>query len=242
MTEATGKGLLLRNALAVVLLVIIINVGFAFAQEVDPLATGIDETIQAQDGKVLYGSYFSESESDSPAVLLLHQLYTNRSSWTPVITPLLSAGFKVLAVDLRGYGKTRGDINWSAAQNDTVSWSDWLKQQPGVRSIVIMGSSMGSNLALVGCAVIENCAGAVAISPSLDYFGVKTSDAMQAGFPSLIIYAEKDRYPRQDVPHMLELADDHAATIIYSGRTHGMALFKEHDDLMPQIVQWLQAL
>lgn len=219
---------------------------FVSAQEAPPLnaePASIDVQIQSQDdGKNLYGSYFAISDTEGPAILLLHQLYTNRSSWKPLVTPLLNAGFKVLAIDLRGYGKTRGKINWTAAQSDTVSWGEWLKQQSGVQSIALVGSSMGSNLALVGCLALDDCAGAVAISPSLDYFGVKTSDAMQAGFPTLIVYADQDRYPKQDVPHMLELAGDHASTIVYSGRTHGMDLFEEHDDLVANIVQWLQGL
>lgn len=201
---------------------------------------GTDVQVDANDGKTLYGSYFAASDSNAPAVLLIHQLYTNRSSWNTQVPLLLDAGFKVLTIDLRGYGQTRGKINWKEAQNDTVSWANWLKTQPGVQSIAVMGSSMGANLALAGCAAIEGCIGAVAISPSLNYFGVTTDEAMQAGFPSLIVYADNDRYPKQDVPGMLELAGEHANSIIYSGRTHGMDLFGEHDDLSGQIIEWLK--
>ncbi|MEZ4670898.1 MAG: alpha/beta fold hydrolase [Anaerolineae bacterium] len=205
-----------------------------------PTASGVDVQIKAADGKTLYASYFASSDGDGPAALLLHQLYTNRSSWTPLVQPLLDAGFKVLAVDLRGYGQTKGKINWKAAQQDTVDWASWLKAQAGVQSVSLVGSSMGSNLALNGCAAVEGCTGAVAISPSLNYFNVATADALQAGFPSLIIYADHDRYPAADMPRMLELGGDHMATIVYSGRTHGIDLFKEHADLVGQIVEWLK--
>lgn len=210
------------------------------AREVTPSLSGTDVQISAADGKTLYGSYFAAGEGDAKAVLLLHQLYTNRSSWTPLVQPLLDAGFKVVAVDLRGYGQTRGKINWKQAQQDTAAWVDWLKSQPGVQSIALVGSSMGSNLALAGCAA-TGCAGAVAISPSLNYFNVVTDEAMQAGFPALIIYADRDPYPAADVPSMLELGGDQATAIVYSGRTHGVDLFKEHDDLVPLIVDWLAA-
>lgn len=196
--------------------------------------------IMAADGKKLYGSYFSNSDAEGRGVILLHQLYTNRSSWTPLIYPLLDAGFKVLAVDLRGYGQTKGKINWKAAQEDTVAWGDWLKAQPGVTSIATAGSSMGSNLAINGCAAISGCVGAVAISPSLNYFNVTTSDALQAGFPVLIVYADRDPYPKQDVPQMLDLGSGHVESIVYAGRAHGIDLFGEHDDLAGTIVGWLQ--
>ncbi len=194
--------------------------------------------ITAADGKTLYASYYAAA-GDGKAVILLHQLYTTRDSWTPLIEPLLNAGFDVLAVDLRGYGQTRGKINWKAAQQDTLDWAAWLVSQPGVTGLLLVGSSMGSNLALVGCAGISECTAAVAISPSLNYFGVKTSDAMQAGFPALIVYAEQDRYPKADVPGMLELGAGHTDLIHFSGRTHGMDLFAEHADLAGSIVTWL---
>lgn len=216
-------------------------VGPIAAQDATPApssASGVDVEISAADGKTLYGSYFA-ADGDAKGVMLLHELYTNRSSWTPLVQPLLDAGFKVLAVDLRGYGKTKGKINWKAAQQDTVAWADWLKAQAGVQSVAVVGSSMGANLALNGCAAINGCVGAVALSPGLNYFGVKTTDAVQAGFPALIVYADRDTYPKTDVPKMQELGGDHLEILVYSGRTHGIGLFKDHDDLAGKIVNWL---
>lgn len=228
-----------RNAL--ILFMVFVTSIHVFAQDAGTTASGasgVDVEIKATDGKTLYGSYFAK-EGDGKSVLLLHELYTNRSSWTPLVQPLLDAGFKVLAVDLRGYGKTKGKINWKNAQGDTVAWADWLKAQAGVQSIALVGSSMGANLALNGCAAISGCVGAVAISPGLNYFGVKTKDAVTAGFPALIVYADRDTYPKTDVPKMQELGSDHLEILLYSGRTHGMGLFKEHDDLAGAIVNWL---
>src|SRR5262249_5246661 len=145
------------------------------AQDATPTPPPTDNTdvqITASDGKTLYASFYA-GNGDGKAVILLHELYTNRSSWKPLMQPLLDNGFKVLAVDLRGYGKTKGKINWKQAQKDTVEWSEWLKTQPGVQAIELVGSSMGANLALNGCAAIEGRLGTVAISPGLNYFGVK---------------------------------------------------------------------
>lgn len=226
---------------AIITVLILLTLLPAAAQDTPPTPpapNGSDVQITASDGKTLYGSYLA-TEGDGKAVILLHELYTNRSSWTPLVQPLRDAGFKVLAVDLRGYGKTKGKINWKQAQQDTVAWADWLKAQAGVQSVALVGSSMGANLALNGCAAIEGCTGAVAISPGLNYFGVKTADAVQSGFPALIVYADRDTYPKNDVPKMQELGGDHLEILLYTGRAHGMSLFKEHDDLAGAIVQWL---
>jgi pimeloyl-ACP methyl ester carboxylesterase len=209
-----------------------------FAQDA-PASEGVDVMIEAGDGRRLYGTYFSRSDDSAPAVLLLHQLYTNRSSWTPLIYPLLDNGFKVLAVDLRGYGQTRGAINWDEAQNDSLLWGDWLRGQTGVSGVRTVGSSMGANLALNACAVISDCGGAVAISGSLNYFDVTTADALAAGFPVLLMYAARDPYPRADSPRMIELGGDHIESIVYDGRAHGVSLFDAYPDAIPSIVAWL---
>jgi dienelactone hydrolase len=106
---------------------------------------------------------------------------------------------------------------------------------------MMVGSSMGSNLALVGCAAVENCAGAVALSPSLNYFGVHTHDALGAGFPMMIVYADHDPYPADDMDEMKTLASDRLTLLTYTGRAHGMLLFGQDATLPSQIVAWLQA-
>ncbi len=212
-------------------------VGILWAQESEIEALPV--AIEAEDGITLRGGYFAVSESDGPAVLLLHQLYTTRASWNTIINPLLAAGYKVLAVDLRGYGQTRGRINWTQAQDDVRVWTDWLGAQPGVNSVTLMGSSMGSSLALTGCALTESCDGVVALSPGLNYFQVWTGEAVQAGKPILIVYADHDPYPARDVPEMQTLGGDSVTVQVYEGREHGIDLFRSHEDLLPLVIAWM---
>ena len=51
-------------------------------------------------------------EAGRPAVLLLHGFPELAWSWRKVMPGLASAGYHVLAPDLRGYGRTTG---WDAA-------------------------------------------------------------------------------------------------------------------------------
>lgn len=220
------------------------------AQEVDdaeataepdeaPASTIVE--IEAADGATLYGEYFA---GGARKVLLLHQMYADRTSWTPLIYPLLDTGYSVLAVDLRGLGDSRrAGINWHKAQDDTQQWIDWLA---GDDPVLLVGSSIGSSLALMGCADAPNCAGAVAISPGMRYYGVNVEAAVSSGKPVLIVYAEYDRFPRRDVPLMLSAAEanDAAAAvnvITIPGRAHGMAMFDADadEDLTVAIIGWL---
>jgi acetyl esterase/lipase len=220
----------------VITIMLSITVGIA-AQEDGGAANAVQ--VEASDGLALSGDYYA-LPGDGPAVLLLHQLYTTRVSWNPVIPSLLASGYRVLNVDLRGYGGTRGKINWSQAQVDTRTWVQWLRAQPGVTNVFIMGSSMGSNLALVGCAQTV-CSGAVAISPGRLVYGVYTEDAVASGIPALLVYAERDPYPRRSVPYLQELEGANVEVIAYSGRDHGMLLFGTQADLIAQIIAWMSA-
>ena len=198
--------------------------------------------IEATDGLTLGGEFFPAYGGDGRAIVLLHELYTTQVSWYPLIEPLRGAGFHVLAVDLRGAGGlTRWAINWQQAEADTLTWLAWLAAQDGVRpeAVFTMGSSMGSNLAINGCAAFETCAGAVAVSPGRNYFGVYTADALALGKPTLIIYAERDYYPRRDVPDLREIAGFNGEVWVLAGNAHGMDLFTVEGALLADIIGWV---
>lgn len=197
---------------------------------------GESVSIPAADGRTLVGSHEGSGER---AVLLLHQLYTTRQSWAEVTPALVEAGYQVLAVDLRGYGETKGRIDWAAAQDDTQAWIAWLTGERGATGVFVMGSSMGANLAYVGCAAADSCLGAVGIAPNLNYFGVRTGDALADGVPLLMIYAENDRYPRRDAARMAELGGERLTTWVYPGRAHGMDVLAAEAGLLGEIIGWL---
>ncbi len=199
----------------------------------------LEVTLEAPDGQTLYGWYSSAGEGDGRGVVLFHQLYTTHASWNAFGQTLMDAGYKVLAVDLRGYGKTRGKISWTASQDDAVAWISWLKSQPGVTSVSVVGSSMGATVALLGCSKSDQCKSVVALSPGLDYYRVDTTPALEDGFPALLVYADRDTYPSRDVPVMQERGGDHIEVLAYEGRDHGVDLFKKHTDLMGILIEWL---
>lgn len=205
--------------------------------------------IEATDGVTLTGDYYLPNGGDAPVVLLIHELYTTRASWRWMIEPLLSNGFRVLTIDLRGYGSLRRTgLNWRQTGADVQSWLSWLYAQPGTRlnGVFILGSSMGANLALNGCAAAEHCAGVVAMSPGLNYFGVTTWDALRSGRQTLLVYADHDSIPRRDMPRMRELvaevgAESAVTELVYEGRAHGMILLDTEDDIIAQMIGWMRA-
>ncbi|MBK9125245.1 MAG: undecaprenyl-diphosphate phosphatase [Chloroflexi bacterium] len=204
-----------------------------------PASAGSLVETPAADGLILRGTLYAP-HADAPAVLLIHQLYTTQRSWAFLVEPLNEAGFNVLTIDLRGYGRTGGRINWQAALTDVQTWARWLDDQPGMQSVSMLGSSMGSVLAVEGCYLYDPCPRAVALSPALNYYNVSIEDALAADLPVMIAYADRDRYPSRDMDEIVELAGDDLTLFTYPGRTHGIDLFALDETLGASVVSYLK--
>jgi len=226
----------MRHRWLIALMALTLIIGGISAQE-SPEPVMVE--LIAEDDVALSGAYYASTVSDGSAVLLLHQLYATRTSWTPLIQPLLDAGYHVLAVDVRGYGSSKARINWVQAVTDSRQWAEWLAGQAGVQRVYVMGSSMGSALALNACDAYESCKGAVAISAGLAYYGLSVSEALAADFPKLLVYADRDRYPALLAPHVAELENPAIEQQVFVGRTHGMDLFTQYPDLLTQVIGWM---
>src|SRR6201991_4872187 len=54
---------------------------------------------------------FEAGDREAPVIVLLHGYPELAYSWTKMLTPLADAGYRAIAPDLRGYGRTTG---WDA--------------------------------------------------------------------------------------------------------------------------------
>jgi pimeloyl-ACP methyl ester carboxylesterase len=235
----------MKRILLIVVLLLLISVATTSAQEITPQPM----EAAASDGLALKGDFYTSGDAPQPAVLLMHMNGSNRQSWEPVIPDLIGAGYAVLTVDLRGFGDTGSATDWNAAVADVQTWLDWLRTQPSVRpeAISIMGASIGSNLALVGCAADEACVTAIAISPGLDYFGVQPLEAITEGLEdrsALLIAAQRDSESRNALRAMAQEADGEIGIQLYDSSMHGTPLFNPQrigTHLRQIILAWLQS-
>jgi acetyl esterase/lipase len=204
--------------------------------------------VEASDGLALVGALHRPAElaeGGAPALLLMHQNQSRRASWEPLIPTLTEAGYVVLAVDLRGHGETGGRADWALAQDDTQRWLAYLQTVEGVNpeQLATLGASIGSNLALVGCAANEACVTAVALSPGLDYFGVQPEAAVSDGLrrrSALLVASRSDSDSAEAVRQMAGSSGGPLGVRVYTGFSHGTELFEDHGDgLRALIGLWL---
>ena len=63
-----------------------------------------------EDGGVVYADVYGQSER---GVVLAHGGPFNKESWAKQAPVLVKAGFRVMAIDFRGYGRSRGGARTS---------------------------------------------------------------------------------------------------------------------------------
>ena len=231
-----------RNILYALLYTLLIAVTSTTAQD-------LPETITraAADDTALVADFYA-AEADAPVLILLHMLNSRRGAWDPLIPDLREAGYAILNVDMRGHGDSGGGQDWDAIIADMVGWVEWLTQNEhsGEAGLAFIGGSIGANVALIACAASDACSGAVALSPGLDYRGVKPEAALVDGLAersALLVAAQKDASSSAAIRQMFLNAKGDVSARLYPGRAHGTRLFdSRYDSVSRLILGWLAEL
>jgi pimeloyl-ACP methyl ester carboxylesterase len=83
-----------------------------------------------------------DDTGEGPAILLIHGFPLNRQMWQPQLAPLATAGYRVIAPDMRGFGASdapSGGYSIDGFADDVIGLMDALN----VGQAVIGGMSMG---------------------------------------------------------------------------------------------------
>ncbi len=97
--------------------------------------------------------FANEYGSGDRAVVLAHGMMFDKESWDPQARALAGAGLRVLAIDFRGYGKSKGPgEDKSALYQDVLAAMRYLRES-GAKSVSLVGGSMGGGA--VGRAAVE---------------------------------------------------------------------------------------
>ena len=210
-------------------------VAFAAAQTVVSFPT--------EDGGLVYADVYGESDR---AVVLAHGGQFNKESWKKQADALVAAKFRVLALDFRGYGKSRGpgdsDPMDAPLYQDVLAAVRYLRMA-GAKSVSVVGASMGGWAA--GDASIASRPGEI---DRLIFLGSAPSGpANKLNCPSLFIVARDDASgdgPRlPGIREQYEKAPKPKDLIILEGSAHAQFLFQtdQGDRVMREIFRFLSA-
>lgn len=92
---------------------------------------------------------YYESCGEGMPILCIHSAGTSSYLYRHTLPSLAAHGFKVLAVDLPGHGKSM-PLNWEPI-NDLHVYAEWIMEfcsKTGVEAPIIVGTSIGGNIAV----------------------------------------------------------------------------------------------
>ena len=202
-----------------------------------------DVDLKTEDKINIKGTFYKGS-NNTHSIILLHMLGRTRSDWNDFALELQKLGYNVLAVDLRGH--VQSDSSWRIFSDsdfnkmilDVKAAKEFLTTKGIRNNTVIIGASIGANVALKFAGQDDSVKAIVLLSPGLDYRGVKTEEAMKKFTkPILIVASENDAYAA-DSSKTLESLSKNSTLKIYSGARHGTDLFGK-TDVNKVIVDWI---
>jgi pimeloyl-ACP methyl ester carboxylesterase len=178
------------------------------------------------------------------AVLLAHGGQFTKESWRAQANALVSAGFRVLAIDFRGFGCSTGpgqaDFDTAPFDNDVLAAVHYLKAH-GAQTVSIVGGSFGGGAA--GDASIKSAPGEIdrvvflGAAPNLPAEKLKSR--------SLFIVARQDAdgaAPRlPGIRAQYEKAPQPKELIVLEGSAHAQFLFQteQGDRVLHEILRFL---
>jgi pimeloyl-ACP methyl ester carboxylesterase len=196
-----------------------------------------------EDSGIVYADIYGEGDR---AVVLVHGGQFNKESWQKQAHALAELKFRVLALDLRGYGKSRGpgDSDPMAAPlyQDVLAAVRYLRKS-GAKTVSVVGASMGGWAA--GDASIASKPGEIDRVVFLGSAPTRSADKLKC--PSLFIVARDDA--SEDGPRLpgirqqYEKAPQPKELIILDGSAHAQFLFQtdQADRVMREIIRFLSA-
>jgi pimeloyl-ACP methyl ester carboxylesterase len=180
------------------------------------------------------------------AVVLAHGGRFNKESWRAQALSLTSSGFRVLAIDFRGFGCSKGpaqeDFDHAPFEKDVLAAVRYMRAH-GAKTVSVVGGSFGG--AAAGDASIKSAPGEIdrvvflGAAPNLPADGLKSR--------ALFIVAREDsnvsglRLP--GIRAQYERAPQPKQLIVLDGSAHAQFLFQSDQNarVMQEIVRFLSA-
>jgi len=98
-----------------------------------------DVSFPTADGGIVDADLYGTGER---GVVFAHGAIFNKQSWASLAKQVAGLGYRALAIDFRGYGKSRAGSDPNALYQDVLAAIRWLHGQ-GVKSVSVIGGSMG---------------------------------------------------------------------------------------------------
>ena len=188
------------------------------------------------DGGVVWADVYGAGER---GVVLAHGARFDKASWAKQAEVMANTGFRVLAIDFRGYGQSRGGDK--AAPGNGEKYEDILAaarylRDNGARTVSVIGASMGGGAAAT--ALIHARPGE--IDRLILLAPVPVAEPQRLTGPKLFAVGRGDPLAAK-VREQFEKAPEPKELMILEGPAHAQFLFQtdQGERLMKKILEFL---
>jgi len=220
--------------------------------------------VETKDGYTIKATLSYEKIKDKnkyPTIVLLHSLGYSSGNWGTLIPELNNAGYAVIAIDLRGHGKS--------VYNSKLQIKSWIYFTPkayqkfpsDVIAILkqaqvqskkvdftnwgIVGADIGANTAILTAKEFPHKPKAmILISPSMNFKGLYVPIAMTeiGTMPILSMVSKQDDYSIQEQKKLSKFAQGAFYAQNYPKGGMGMMMLKANPSMTKDIVSWLKTV
>jgi pimeloyl-ACP methyl ester carboxylesterase len=172
----------------------------------------------------------------SRGVVFAHGAIFNKQSWAPLARRIAAHGLRALAIDFRGYGKSRSGSDPNALDQDVIAAVRWLHKQ-GVEKVSLVGGSMGGGAS--GKAATEVKPGEIDKLVLLSPMPIDNPEALKAA--SILYIASRNEGLAPTVRAQFKRAPEPKKLILLNGSAHAQNIFDtdQAQNLSDDIVQFL---
>lgn len=236
---------------------------FIFASNVNAFAKTIKKNIEVttKDSKIIKAeiSYIKiEGLKKYSTVVLLNSLGYSSQDWGSLIPELNNAGYAVIAIDLRGHGKSIYNTKFQKRSwtyftpkdyqkfpGDVLTVLDEAKKQVkavNLDNMAMVGGDIGANTAvLVSKDLKKKPKTLVLISPTSNFKGlyIPISLVEMGSVPILAMSSKQDRYCMKEEEKLSKYAQGGFYAKNYPQGGMGMIMMKANPSMSQDIVKWI---
>lgn len=201
-------------------------------------------SFSTSDGGLVYADLYGDGDH---GVVLAHGGRFDKESWARQAQTLAQAGFRVLAIDFRGYGQSRGGTRskdpYDGLELDVLGAVAYLRQAK-VKSVSVVGGSLGGGAAAE--AAVAAGPGEIDRLVLLAHSPIEHPERMQG---RKLFITTRDDLNGDGSPRLVrireqyEKAPDPKELVILEGSAHAQFIFgtDQGERLMQEILRFLSA-
>lgn len=193
-----------------------------------------------------------------PTVLLLHSIGYSSEDWGNLIGDLNNAGYAVIAMDLRGHGKSIYDTNFhkkpwiyftpkafAKYPSDVITVLNEIQKQSkkvNLANMAIVGADIGANTAVLAAKDLpKKPKTLVLICPTTSFKGLYIPIALaDMGYvPVLSMVSNKDRYSLAEQKSVAKFSQGGFYAKNYPNGGMGMGMLKVNPSMSQDITKWI---